>query len=105
MQMHGIGFPAPAEPGSISAVTSTVLIAIDGAPAAVLAFADPLRADGGNALRELRACGIERVVLATGDRQAVAEALVAGLPSTRSSPTSTLWPRPRPSQPSDGTDR
>ncbi|MET3414494.1 heavy metal translocating P-type ATPase [Methylobacterium sp. 1030] len=80
MQMHGIGFPAPAEPGSISAVTSTVLIAIDGAPAAVLAFADPLRADGGNALLELRACGIERVVLATGDRRAVAEALVAGLP-------------------------
>ncbi|MEE7462917.1 cadmium-translocating P-type ATPase [Methylobacterium fujisawaense] len=80
MQMHGISFPAPAEPGSISAVTSTVLIAIDGAPAAVLAFADPLRADGGNALLELRACGIERVVLATGDRRAVAEALVAGLP-------------------------
>ncbi|MGU3421438.1 heavy metal translocating P-type ATPase [Methylobacterium sp. D54C] len=80
MQTHGIGFPAPAEPGSISAVTSTVLIAIDGAPAAVLAFADPLRADGGNALLELRACGIERVVLATGDRRAVAEALVAGLP-------------------------
>lgn len=80
MQIHGIGFPAPVDPGSIAAVTSTVLVAIDGAPAAVLAFADPLRADGGNALLELRACGIERVVLATGDRRAVAEALVTGLP-------------------------
>jgi heavy metal translocating P-type ATPase len=80
MRMHGVPFPSRDEAAGIPAVAATVLVAVDGAAAAVLAFADPLRADGGNALLELRACGIERVVLATGDRRAVAEALVAGLP-------------------------
>ncbi|WP_244603261.1 heavy metal translocating P-type ATPase [Methylobacterium sp. 190mf] len=80
MRMHGIRFPPPAMAGTGAAVASTVLVAVDGATAAALEFADPLRADGGNALLELRACGIERVVLATGDRRAVADALVAGLP-------------------------
>ena len=80
MRIHGIDFRIPDEARGLAAAAATVLVAIDGAPAAVLEFADPLRADGGIALLELRACGIERVVLATGDRCAVAEALVAGLP-------------------------
>ncbi|QGY02013.1 cadmium-translocating P-type ATPase [Methylobacterium mesophilicum SR1.6/6] len=80
MRMHGVHFPSQDEGGGMAAIAATVLVAIDGAAAAALVFADPLRADGGNALLELRACGIERVVLATGDRRAVAEALVAGLP-------------------------
>ncbi len=80
MRMHGISFPPPGMAGAGAAVASTVLVAVDGVPAAELEFADPLRVDGGKALLELRACGIERVVLATGDRRAVAEALVAGLP-------------------------
>ncbi|ACB22409.1 heavy metal translocating P-type ATPase [Methylobacterium radiotolerans] len=80
MQIHGIDFRIPDEARGLAATAATVLVAIDGAPAAVLEFADPLRADGGSALLELRACGIERVLLATGDRRIVAEALVAGLP-------------------------
>ncbi|ACS41526.1 heavy metal translocating P-type ATPase [Methylorubrum extorquens] len=79
MRMHDVCFP-PADGPRHAAAAATVLVAIDGAPAAILEFADPLRADGGNALAALRACGIERVVLATGDRRGVAEALVAGLP-------------------------
>jgi heavy metal translocating P-type ATPase len=80
MRMHGIHFPPPGTAGTSAAVASTVLIAVDGVPAAALEFADPLRADGGTTLLELRACGLERVVLATGDRRPIAEALVAGLP-------------------------
>lgn len=80
MRAHGIHFPPVSERWGGVAATATVLVAVDGMPAAVLAFADSLRTDGGRALAELRACGIERVVLATGDRRNVAEALVAGLP-------------------------
>ncbi|APT32782.1 copper-exporting P-type ATPase A [Methylobacterium phyllosphaerae] len=80
MRRHGIVFPPAAGPRQAAAAASTVLVAVDGTPAAVLDFADPLRTDGGRALMDLRACGITRVVLATGDRRGVAEALVAGLP-------------------------
>jgi heavy metal translocating P-type ATPase len=80
MRMHDVRFPPGDGTQHAAAVAVTVLVAIDGTPAAVLEFADPLRADGGNVLADLRACGIERVVLATGDRRGVAEALVAGLP-------------------------
>ncbi|MGU3340705.1 heavy metal translocating P-type ATPase [Methylobacterium mesophilicum] len=80
MRMHDVRFPPEDGPRHAAGAAATVLVAIDGTPAAVLEFADPLRADGGNALAELRTCGIERVVLATGDRLSVAEALVAGLP-------------------------
>lgn len=80
MTAHDVLFPPADGVGDATAAVATVLVAIDGTPAARLEFADPLRADGGNTLAALRACGIERVVLATGDRRAVAEALVAGLP-------------------------
>lgn len=53
---------------------------MDGKPAAVLSFADPLRTDGGRTLADLRRCGIQRVVLATGDRRGVAQSLIEGLP-------------------------
>ncbi len=39
------------------------------------------RTDGGAVSRELGRCGIEQVVLATGDQRGVTEALVAGLPA------------------------
>lgn len=79
MRLNDVRFLPADGPRHAAAAAATVLVAIDGTPAAILEFADPLRADGGNALAELRACGIERVVLATGDRRAVAEALVNGL--------------------------
>ncbi|UHC16955.1 heavy metal translocating P-type ATPase [Methylobacterium currus] len=81
MRQQGIDFPlpGPAADGQGGA-SATVLVAVDGSPAAILRFADPLRHDGGAILAELRACGIARVVLATGDRREVAEALTAGLP-------------------------
>lgn len=80
MRMHDVRFPSADVARGGAAATATVLVAVAGKAAAVLDFTDPLRADGGKTLRALRACGIERVVLATGDRLAVAQALVAGLP-------------------------
>jgi P-type E1-E2 ATPase len=57
----------------------TVAIAIDGRPGGQIVLADELRAGTEELLRNLRRLGVERVLLATGDRREVAEALVAGL--------------------------
>jgi heavy metal translocating P-type ATPase len=57
----------------------TVAVAIDGRFAGVLILADELRAGTEALLRNLRALGIERIVLATGDRRDVAEMVARGL--------------------------
>ncbi|WP_311276034.1 heavy metal translocating P-type ATPase [Methylobacterium sp. WCS2018Hpa-22] len=80
MRAHGIPFPETDAARNADAVAATVLVAVDGKPAAILRFADPLRTDGGRTLADLRRCGIQRVVLATGDRRGIAQALIAGLP-------------------------
>jgi P-type E1-E2 ATPase len=56
-----------------------VSVAIDGRPAGRLVMADPLRPDAAAFVAALRRQGVERVVLATGDRRAVAEAITEGL--------------------------
>ncbi|WP_246750747.1 HAD-IC family P-type ATPase, partial [Methylorubrum rhodesianum] len=78
--IHPICFPQTDGVPSVTAPVATVLVAAEGAPIAVLELADPLRNDGGGTLAALRECGVARIVLATGDRRAIAEALVAGLP-------------------------
>ena len=57
-----------------------VAVAIDGKPAGVMILADELRAGTARLLGELRALGIERIVLATGDRAEVARVIAFGLP-------------------------
>src|SRR3569623_40841 len=57
-----------------------VAIAIDGEPSGVLILNDALRAGTARLLDELRALGIERIVLATGDRGEVARFITFGLP-------------------------
>lgn len=52
-----------------------VFAAVDGAPAGAFLFADPIRPDAARMVRELRAAGIRRVVLLTGDRADVADAV------------------------------
>lgn len=79
MHARGIAFPPPDGIRGGNAAAATVLVAVDGMPAAILVFEDPLRPDAARLLAELRASGIARVVLATGDRRAVADTLVAGL--------------------------
>jgi len=56
-----------------------VAVAIDGKLAGLMILSDELRVGTEAMLHELRALGIERIVLATGDRHEVAEAVAAGL--------------------------
>jgi len=56
-----------------------VAVAVDGKLIGVLILADELRAGTGQLMRKLRAEGIERIVLATGDRREVAKFIAAGL--------------------------
>lgn len=57
-----------------------VAVAVDGRLAGGLLMVDELRAGAADLLRRLRARGIDRIVLATGDRRAVADAVVGDLP-------------------------
>jgi len=66
--------PQDRPPGALA-----VAIAIDGRLAGVLVLADELRAGTQALLSELRALGIERIVLATGDRHDVAQFIAASL--------------------------
>ena len=67
--------PGGRSPGALASA-----VAVDGRLAGVLILADKLRAGTEQLLKSLRALGIERVVLATGDRREVAQAVAAGLP-------------------------
>jgi heavy metal translocating P-type ATPase len=53
----------------------TVFIAIDGEPAGALLLDDPVRPDAARTIRDLRRCGISRVVMVSGDRADVAESV------------------------------
>lgn len=52
-----------------------VYVAVDGVIAGALIIEDPVRSDTPDALRRLRLAGIERIVLLSGDRRDVAEAV------------------------------
>jgi heavy metal translocating P-type ATPase len=66
--------PHDRPPGALA-----VAVAIDGKLAGVLVLADELRAGTEALLQELRAMGVERIVLATGDRHEVAQSIASGL--------------------------
>jgi heavy metal translocating P-type ATPase len=66
--------PRDRPPGALA-----VAVAIDGKLAGILILADELRAGTEKLLTDLRALGIERIVLATGDRAEVASFIAAGL--------------------------
>ena len=55
----------------------SVFVAVDDVPAGVLVFNDPLRPDAARMLRSLRSRGIDRILMVTGDRVAVAETVGA----------------------------
>jgi heavy metal translocating P-type ATPase len=57
-----------------------VAVAIDGRLAGIFILADALRAGTAQLLAALRALGVARIVLATGDRAEVASFIAAGLP-------------------------
>ncbi len=68
------GLAGERQPGAVA-----VAVAIDGKPAGLLILSDALRAGTEQLLRNLRAIGIDRIVLATGDRREVARVVTAGL--------------------------
>jgi heavy metal translocating P-type ATPase len=55
----------------------TVFVAVDGEPAGLLVLDDPVRPDAARTIRALRTGGIDRIVMVTGDRIEVAEAVGA----------------------------
>ncbi len=55
----------------------TMFVRVDGEPAGAVVLDDPLRSDAPRTIRSLRRCGIERVVMVTGDRTDVAESVGA----------------------------
>ncbi|WP_245155794.1 heavy metal translocating P-type ATPase [Paracoccus ravus] len=61
-------------PGSV-----TVAVAVDGRMVGNLVMSDPLRDDAAEMLRTLRSQGIDRILLATGDREDVARHIARGL--------------------------
>jgi heavy metal translocating P-type ATPase len=67
--------PYDRQPGEVA-----VAVALDRELVGVLSLADRLRSGITGALREVRALGIDRIVLATGDRREVADAIAESLP-------------------------
>jgi heavy metal translocating P-type ATPase len=65
----------PRTPGAVVAA-----VAIDGTLAGQFVLSDELRSETSGMLRDLRRLGLERIVVATGDRREVAETVTAGLP-------------------------
>ena len=53
----------------------TVFVSIDGTLSGALVLEDPVRPDATRTLRALRHCGLNRLVMASGDRAAVAESV------------------------------
>lgn len=68
-----------AEIASIEAGSVVVSLAVDGKLMGHIVMADALRAGTADLLAGLRQLGINRILLATGDRSAVAEAITDGL--------------------------
>ena len=56
-----------------------VAVAVDGEPAGLLILADSLRSEAAQVIDSLRRLGITRIVMASGDRHDVAEAVTVGL--------------------------
>lgn len=73
-----VGGPQSEHPAKSEAEV-IVAVAVDGRLVGYLVMADMLRAGTDGFLSGLREIGVERILLATGDRQAVAEAVAEGL--------------------------
>ena len=73
------GWPDAMAAGATPPGALTVFVTADGRPAGLLLLADPVREDAGAMLAKARAAGIRRIVLVSGDTQAIAEAIAAPL--------------------------
>ena len=57
----------------------TIFVTVDGAPAGAILLADQLRREAPRAIQSLRALGVSRIIMVTGDREETAEAIGAAL--------------------------
>ena len=62
---------------SLPAEYSHLYLCIAGELAAVICISDPLRAEAKDAIRALHACGIDKIVMMTGDNRKTAESVAA----------------------------
>ena len=70
----GTGDPAIFHDG-VTSNTLTVAVGIDGVVSGIIVLADEVRLDAARVLAQMRAAGVERIVLASGDRRDVAYAI------------------------------
>lgn len=70
---------APPDSAVLAAGSVVVAVAVEGKPVGHIVMADALRTGTGALLAALRGLGISRILLATGDRQAVADEITRGL--------------------------
>lgn len=68
-----------ADPRELPPGVTALAVAVDGKDAGRLTFADRLREDAAVTMGRLRAAGVERVVLLTGDQPAIAEGVGAAI--------------------------
>lgn len=71
----GVQIDSEHMPGTLAAA-----VAIDGKFAGILLFSDQLRTGAASALNGFKQLGVNRIILATGDRAVVARQITAGLP-------------------------
>ncbi|MGF9693428.1 heavy metal translocating P-type ATPase [Rhizobium sp. 0TCS1.26] len=71
----GVKIDSEHTPGTLAAA-----VAIDGKFAGILLFSDQLRTGAASALNGFKQLGVNRIILATGDRAVVARQITAGLP-------------------------
>jgi Zn2+/Cd2+-exporting ATPase len=70
-----VGAPPPS--GNGDGMGSTVYIAADGRALGVIILADRIRPDAKSAIAHLKASGVERVIMLTGDNEATAQSVAA----------------------------
>ncbi len=69
--MTANGIEVPAETDSI--VESIVMVGIDGAFAGYVTIADELKDDAHQAIKEIRAAGIEKIIMLSGDKDSITQ--------------------------------
>jgi heavy metal translocating P-type ATPase len=80
LEAAGLAIPAAGAAVRLAAAApAAAWLAIDGQVAGALLFADRIRPETPRALRALRAAGLRRLVMATGDRAETAQAIGAAL--------------------------
>ena len=73
MAAHGIAFTAVEAPGTV------LYVAADGTYLGAIVIADTVKPDAARAIADLRAAGVKKTVMLTGDRAPVAQAVAATL--------------------------